>query len=423
MWRFQIVFVAFAMGLPLSQQAAPSPTSDWPQILGPQRNGIYLGPDLAAEWPAEGPKRLWRKRLGEGFAGPVAQGDRVYVFHREGQEEVLECLKASTGDVIWKSAYETGYRDGFGFDNGPRAVPTLSGDAIVTYGAEGCLTVRNLSNGSEIWQRRLDKDLDSPAGFFGRAGSPLVAGGLVILNPGGKDGAGIVAYHLKTGKLAWKATDEEASYSSPLIWEGEANSVCLVFARSGLVGLHPATGRILYQFPWRAGYEASVNAANPLVLTDSRVFLSASYETGAVLLDLSGNTPREIWSNDDSLSNQYATSVHDGKVLYGLHGRHDSGAGTELRCVRIEDGEVLWQQGGWHPANLIRAGRDLLILTEGGELIRVRAHSLALEVLSHHQILGTGTRAHPALAQGRWFGRDPRQLIALQLAPSGTSGE
>src|SRR5467141_3270246 len=110
---------------------------DWPQFLGPQRNGVYSGPPLASSWPAGGPRKVWRKPVGQGFAGPVVAGNRLILFHRVGDEEVVEALDARTGNAQWRYAYATAYRDDFGFDEGPRAVPVIDQGRVYTFGAEG----------------------------------------------------------------------------------------------------------------------------------------------------------------------------------------------------------------------------------------------------------------------------------------------
>src|SRR5437773_2740504 len=301
---------------------------DWPQFLGPQRNGVYTGAPLVTKWPAAGPKKVWQKTIGTGFAGPVVAGDRLILFHRVNAEEVIDAFDARTGAPRWHYAYRTSYRDDFGFDEGPRAVPVVAQNRVYTFGAEGQLHAVDLATGKAVWSVDTMRQFHVRKGFFGAAGSPLVEDGRVLANVGG-DGtngivAGIVAFSADTGAVLWTATNHEASYSSPVSATFGGRKAAVFFTRQGLVGLDPATGKTLFQRTWRSRSQASVNAASPVVVGDL-VFVSASYETGAAVLRVAGNELTELWSSDDSLSNHYATSVHHNGYLYGFHGRQEFG--------------------------------------------------------------------------------------------------
>ena len=387
---------------------------DWPQILGPNRDGIYTGPALAKTWPKEGPKVLWQKNVGSGFAGPSVRDGKVILFHRVNNDEVLDCFNATDGAPVWQFKYPTTYVDGFGFDNGPRAVPTIAGDTIVTLGADGMLTAVKFKDGTKLWQVNTRKEFGADKGFFGLACSPLVEGSLVIVNIGGDNGAGIIAFELTTGKVKWKTNNNEASYSSPAAATINGQRLVFVFHRAGLAGLNPADGKTIFEYPWRSRENASVNGATPLII-GKRIFVSASYDTGASLLELINDKPKVIWANDESMSNQYATSVHAKGYLYGLHGRHDFPGGTELRCIELATGNVKWSERDLTPANVLLAGDQLLVLTERGELLSVAATPDGYKLNNRAQILGTKVRDYPALSNGIFYARDTKKLIALDL--------
>ena len=189
---------------------------DWPQFLGPTRDGVYSGADIAAAWPASGPPVVWKKDVGEGFAGPVVAAGKMILFHRLQSREIIECLDAATGKNVWSLEYPTAYRDDFGFDEGPRSAPVISNGVVYAFGAEGVLTAVDFATGKKIWQVPAHQKFRSPKGWFGSAGSPVVEGGKVLVNVGGQD-AGIVAFDAKTGDVVWKATSDEESYSSPTV--------------------------------------------------------------------------------------------------------------------------------------------------------------------------------------------------------------
>ncbi len=393
--------------------ASLATASDWPQILGPHRNGIYDGNDLAENWPKEGPAQLWKKNVGSGFAGPAAAAGKLILFHRVGDTEVIDCMAAADGKAVWHFEYPTHYVDSFGFDPGPRAVPTIADGMVYTLGAEGAVHCVDFANGKELWNVSTKRTFSAPKGFFGMACSPLVEGDAVILNIGGPGGAGTIALDKSTGKLLWKATDDAASYSSPIGATLGTKRRALVFSRSGLFALDPSTGKQSFEFPWRPSIEASVSAAIPIV-SDNLVFISASYDTGAALLRVKDGAVEKVWTGDDSISSHYSTCVLRDGFLYGIHGRHDYG-NTELRCIELTTGKVHWSQPNLSAANVLLAGNRLLVLTENGELIRAAASPDKYSEISRAQILGKNVRAYPALADGLFFARNKDTLVCTDL--------
>ena len=403
-WNALALIVVAAVGTHAAAQ-------DWPQFLGPGRDGRYTGPPLAESWPGGGPTQLWSRPVGAGFAGPAVAGGRVILFHRLGGREVVEALDAGTGDIVWRYGYATSYRDDFGFDEGPRSVPVVHDGRVYTFGAQGQLHAVDLETGAGVWQVDTHARYGVRKGFFGAAGSPLVEDGRVIANVGGRRG-GIVAFDAATGDELWTATTHEASYSSPAAGTFGGRRLALVFTRTGLVGLDPASGEVRFENRWRSRLGASVNAATPLVVGD-RVFISASYGTGAALLRVDGGTLAEEWSGDDSMTNHYATAVvHDG-VLYGYHGRQEYS--PSLRAVDLRSGAVRWSEDRFGAGTVTVAGDLLVILRESGELMLAEATPEALRPLARARILPGVVRAYPALADGVLYARNTDTLVAVDL--------
>jgi outer membrane protein assembly factor BamB len=384
---------------------------DWPQLLGPARNGVYAGTNLLSTWSKEGPRVLWRKDVGQGFSGPVSASNRVVLFHRVDDGERVECFDAASGKQIWNFDYPTAYRDDFGFDEGPRATPAISGNRVYTYGAEGILHCVDFATGQRLWSVDCKTQFGARKGFFGIAGSPLIAGGLLLLDVGGTK-AGIVAFDRETGKVSWKTTASETSYSSPATATINGKACAFFFRREGLEAIEPANGKALWEFPWRPSTDASVNAATPIIAGDL-IFISTSYSRGAAVLRFIESKPDVVWSGDDQLSNHYATSVHRDGYLYGCHGRQEHGC--DLRCVELKTGKVMWSVDRFGAGTVMIAGADLLLLTDKGELIKSPANPSGFKPVSRAQVLGLGTRAYPALADGLFVARDKRRLVCLDL--------
>ena len=409
-WRRDLEAVA-ACVVVLCMADAIAAAQQWPQFLGPSRDGTYSGPPLAARWPGGRPPRLWARSVGAGFAGPAVVGDRVILFHRVGGREVVEALAAGTGETLWRYEYATSYRDDFGFDEGPRSVPAVVDGRVFTFGAQGQLHAINLENGSGIWNHDTHDLYQVRKGFFGAAGTPLVEDGRVIANVGGRRG-GIVAFDAETGAELWTATTDEASYSSPVGATFDGRRYALVFTRTGLVGLDAASGEVRFQKRWRSRLGASVNAATPLVVGDL-VFISSSYGTGAALLRVDGRRLVEEWTGDDSMTNHYSTAVLHAGVLYGYHGRQEYS--PSLRAVDLETGAVRWSEDRFGAGTITLAGDRLVILRETGELVLAEASTEGFVPLAQADILPGTVRAYPALAEGRLYARNTDTLVAVDL--------
>ena len=386
---------------------------DWPQYLGPQRNSTAL--DEAAITGSAEPEILWNRKLGTGFAGPVVAKGRVIVFHRQDADMITEALDATDGKPIWKQSYKTNYRDSFGFDNGPRAVPCIAEGKVITHGPEGIVQALDFESGKLLWSYDTVAELESPQGYFGRACSPLVADGKVLLNVGGKGGAGIIALDVATGKLVWQASDHEAGYSSPVLIP-EDTGVSAFFTRRGIVLTQNSDGKVLADEFFRAEIDASVNAAAPVPCSDGKLLFSAAYDVGAALWQWNKTTRKleNAWKKSDVLDCHYTTPVyHDGHV-YGLHGRQESG--MTMRCITVADGKVAWEapdrlQGG----TLIVVGDRLLLHAESGELWICKATPDKFDLLRSTQITRAGHRSHDAFANGLLYARDAEKMVVVRV--------
>lgn len=406
MRRLFAAAIVLALGI-----VARAAAFDWPQFLGPDRNGTYAGPPLNETWGPSGPKVVWRKQVGQGFAGPAVVQGRVLLFHRVGNEEVLESLDAKTGMSTWRYAYPTTYRDDFGFDEGPRAVPVVADGIVYTFGAQAQLHAVDLAKGTRVWSHDSMKEFGVPKGFFGQGGSPLVEGGRVIANVGG-DKAGVIAFDAKTGKVVWTATSDNASYSSGVAATIGGHRTAVFLTRDNLLGLDPATGMIQFQRRWRSRNNASVNAATPLVVGD-QLFVSSEYGPGAAVMRVEGSKLVDLWNSDDVLSNHYATSVYKDGYLYGYHGRQEFG--PSFRAVEFKTGTVKWSQDQFRAGSVLLAGDKLLILREGGEMILAPASPQAFKPIARAQILNGVVRPYAALADGFLYVRNENTLLCLDL--------
>lgn len=374
--------------------------------MGPSRDGVYTG-GLVSE---AAPELVWEIDTGQGFSAPVVKSGRLILFHRVDDRERVDAVDAGTGELLWSYDYATTYRDDFGFDEGPRATPTVAGGRVFTFGAQGVLHALDFETGEKIWSVDTRARFGVRKGWFGAASSSLVVEDKLLHNVGSRDGAGIVAFDTATGKVLWQATDDEVSYSSPTL----AGSDGVFFTRSGLVLIELDSGAVRYEKRWRSRSNASVNGATPLVIDDI-LFISASYGTGATVLRMGVEGFEELWSSDDALSNHYATAVHRDGVLYGFHGRQEYG--QAFRAIDLISGKVHWSVDRFMAGTVTLSGDRLVIVRESGELVIAEASPEAFRVLGRAELLPGVIRAYPALANGHLYVRNEETLACFKLAP------
>jgi len=397
--------------------AAPAPGEgeDWPAFMGPRHDGTSLETGLLKSWPPEGPPKVWERDLGRSYSAPVTTRGRLIVFHRLGNEEVVEALDAKTGKPIWESAYPTRYVDRYGYNKGPRSSPAIDGDRVYTFGAEGTLSCFDFGSGDVIWQRPINKDYNVAQNFFGVGTAPVIDGDLILLNAGGRNGAGIIAVDKKSGKTVWETSNDEASYSTPRIAAIGGRRMGIFFTRQGLLVADVATGEQITRYPFRSKINESVNAAMPVVIEDY-VFLSATYNTGAVLLRLEADGLKEIWKDRLAMQNHWATSIHHQGYLYGMDGRHESG--SNFRCIDFMTGEVRWKADeGLGRAAFIMAEGNLIAIGERGILALIEVNPDRYIEIARAKVLNPRFDCYtpPVLSHGLLYVRNEIHLVCLDL--------
>ena len=203
--------------------AEESPGEDWPRFLGLRGNNTSAETGLLERWPTNGPPLLWEKEVGSGYSAPSVQGKRVVLHHRTNDEEIVQCLDATTGNPLWRYAYPSHFVDPFGYNNGPRCTPLLTSNRCYTFGAEGRLVCLELQTGQPIWQRDTAKDWNVPEPFFGVGSTPLLEGERLIVMVGGQPNSGVVAVDAATGKTLWESVGKTNwDHVNTIGWRAEA---------------------------------------------------------------------------------------------------------------------------------------------------------------------------------------------------------
>ncbi len=437
-------------------RAANQPSEDWPQFLGPHRDGTSDETGLLDRWPSNGVAVVWEKRIGTGYSAPSVRGDRLVLHHRVAEEEIVECFDTGTGKSLWRYGYPSQFIDPYGYNNGPRCTPLLTSERCYTFGAEGKLVCLALQTGKPIWQRDTAKDWEVPPAFFGVGSSPILEGDLLLVMVGGQPNAGMVALDAGTGKtvwenvgektwqggimtgwpgepkVVWRRSDKQASYSTPVAAtiHGQRQVFCLM--RQGLVSLNPTNGNVHWSFRFRSRVEDSVNAISPVVV-DDQVFISAAYyKVGSVLLRVKPDNRSfdEVWRST-VLEIHWNTPIYQNGCLYAFSGRNEPDA--RLRCVELNGGKLRWDRDESWPlhagyalpqpnvygrGSAILAEGRLIVLGEGGLLGLFKVNPEKPEEVSRWQVPGLryACWAAPVLSRKKLYLRSEDRLVCLNVA-------
>ncbi len=397
-------FVVCTMAIVLSGIAGEPLFGDWPQINGPNRNGVAVNETLLMQWPKQ-LNQIWSHPVGGGYSGPAIAKDRVILFHRPAKSYLVECLDAATGKLIWNKSLPAEFAGGMDGDKGPKAVPLIHDDHVYVIGADGLLFCLKFDDGEPVWQKNLLKDYDAQPGYFGVGSSPIAIGENLICNVGGKD-AGIVAFDLKTGKETWKAFDDRASYSSPIELVKNDQKIAVFFTRVNLVGLDATSGEVIFESPFgKKG--PTVNGAMPVYFTigDAKyLFGTAAYRVGAKLWKTDGASVESVWANDTSYSSQFSTPVIFKGSLFGTSGRHDFKNGA-FTCVDVLTGKPHWSQAGITVGHSLLVDDKVLLFDTDGGLHVIEADKSKFRRVFQTQLFDSTSFAMPALSNGLLYAR------------------
>ncbi len=410
------VVVALAMTVSAAPiNAQTDAKGEWPQFLGPQRNGLSSETGLLDRWPEQGPKEVWRVPGGVGMAGLAISRSRVLTLVQREEEQWLISLDAKSGEAIWQTSLAQEYRNAMG--NGPRATPAIAGDHVFVFTGEGILSAHSFADGKQLWSHNVVKELSGKEAEYGMACSPLVVGDQVIVTAGASKGT-LVAFDTKSGKQLWTAGKDPAGYSSPALLNVGGRHQIVAFTGNSALGVDPAKGTLLWRYPFNTNFHC--NITTPLEI-QGNVFLSSGEDHGSVLLNLKPKAETfeisEVWSSFGTksvLRNEWQTSMLLDGFLYGMDNVGGAGPITHLTCIDAATGERKWQQARFGKGNLIAADGKLFLSTMKGELVLVRATPDRYDELSRATVLGS-TRQAPALSNGRLFLRDDKEIVCLDV--------
>jgi len=420
---------------------------DWPQFLGPKREGAWLEKGIVETLPAQ-PKYAWRTEVGQGYAGPAVADGRVFVtdlvpgdgtalpkngFAKSsiaGNERVL-CLDEPTGKVLWKQEYPVNYR--VSYPAGPRCTPTVDGDRVYTLGAMGDLLCLDVKKGDILWKKNFVKDFDADVPVWGFSSHPLIDGDKLICLVGGSEGRGVIAFDKKTGDIKWKAvtTRGDFGYGVPVIYELGKTRQLIIWHSQAVVGLDPETGKRLWSEPWEI--KAALTAPMPRAAGD-KLFLTAFYN-GGLLLNVEADKASVVWkSKKASEMAAQTTELHSIMSTPIIKDGHIYGVCSygELRCLKLDTGERVWEtykpvvgkSVRWGHAFIVPFEDRYVLFNELGELIFCNLSPEKYEEQSRLKIIEpTNVMAgrnvvwmHPAFANKKCYARNDKEIVCVDLA-------
>jgi outer membrane protein assembly factor BamB len=402
------LLIALSLLASMSTGLAQSAAIGWPGFRGLDRDGVYRGV-IRLSW--EGLAPMWKKPIGGGRASFAIAGGRAFTIEQRARNEVVAAYDVLTGKELWTNAWPERFSQWMGGGEGPRATPAWADGFVFALGGRGELRCLDAASGRLVWRINILQDTGAKNLRWGMAGSPLIAGDAVVVQPGGPSGRSVAAYDRRTGKRLWTALGDKTAYASPMQVTLLGVPQFLVVSASRLVGLSLDRRDVLWEFPWTTGHDAS--AAQPIVIGDQRVFYSSGYGTGAVVVELTkaGDrfAVRQVWRNIRMKNRQSSSVLHDG-FIYGL----DEGI---LACLDAATGELKWKGGRYGHGQLLLAGDHLVVITEEGELVLVGATPEKLRELARVPAIEGETWNVPAFADGILLVRNTKQMAAFDLRP------
>ena len=381
--------------------------SEFPQFLGPNRNGAIAGSGVGLDWNQAPPTEIWRRPVGAAWSSFAISGGRAVTQEQRGAEELVVCYWLQTGEIAWSHSDPARFQKVLG-GIGPRATPAISNGRVYSLGATGLLNCLSLSDGKTIWSVNVIDQADCRNQEWGKSSSPLLINGLVVVSAGEGGCPGLIAYQSDSGKEAWRAAPSTPAYSSPVAATLNDREQILILNFHSVTSHDPGTGATLWTHPW----EGNRPKVTQPVAVGNRVLLSSGYGVGAELLSIAeepGGTFKvsSLWKNRN-LKSKFANIVIHKNAAYGL----DDGI---MVAIDLSTGKRHWKGGRYGHGQLLLVDEKIIVLAENGDAVIVQPDTGGLIELSRHKMLTGKTWNHPALAPPYLLVRNAGEAACYRL--------
>ncbi len=393
-----------------SSGAPKAAANRWTDYRGLNRDGRYEESTILTNWPSGKLRELWRAPIGGGWASFVAADGVAFTIEQRRSQEVVAAYELATGKEVWTHSWDAEFKESESMGgDGPRATPTWNEGRIYALGAKGELRCLEAQTGRRIWSRNILSDNGASNLEWGMSGAPLVVDDKVIVQPGGTSGKSIVAYNKNTGERVWTALNDRQAYVSPMLVTVAGNRHILTITSTRVVGLNIADGSLIWEYPWQTSM--GINCSQPIVVAPNRVFISSGYGKGAAVVELTANgsalTAQRVWENT-SIKNKFNSSVFHNGYVYGF----DEGI---LTCVDVANGERKWKGGRYGFGQLVLANGHLVITTEEGEVVLVKATPDQHTEVAKFSALEGRTWNVPVIVNGRLLVRNATHMVCYDI--------
>jgi outer membrane protein assembly factor BamB len=380
----------------------------WTDYRGPGRLGIYDEMEILTDWPSGRLPQLWKRPIGGGYASVVVANGTIFTIEQRRKKEVVAAYDLNSGREKWIHGWDASFKETMGGD-GPRATPLWHEGRLYALGATGEFLCLDARTGSRIWSLNILTDNGAQNIQWGMAASPLIVDDKVIVLPGGPDGKSVVAYDRLTGKTVWKTLNDQQAYTSPQLVTLAGRRQIVVVSAKRAVGLTVEEGSLLWEYPWDT--HMGINAAQPIVTAENRLFISAGYDHGAALVEISakGNLfeARTVWKNN-RMKNKFSSSVLLNGFIYGL----DEGI---LACIDAATGKLKWKGGRYGHGQLLLASSHLILTSEAGDVVLVKAIPEKYEEIARFAAVEGKTWNVPAIADGHLIVRNATEMACFRI--------
>ncbi len=392
----------------LTGLAGLAAAEDWTQWRGPSRDGTVTSFTQPEAWPANLTQR-WKVAVGDGYATPIVVGDRLYVFSRQGDNEVMMALEAATGKILWQSA---GYPAIFTMNSsavrhgpGPKSTPVYANGKLYAIGMTGTVTAFDAANGRVLWQKPGTADL-LPM-WTSHSFSPLIEGGLVIFHVGGHNQGALTAYDANTGDVKWSWSGDGPGYGSPLLVNLGGTRQIVAQTQGKLVGVDVRTGALLWEHPFASSN--FTNSLTPVRYGDSFIVSNNSKPATAISVTRrDGQWVSQVaWENPD-VPMRMSNGVIVGDTFFSLSTRNSG----QYFTLDAKTGKTLWTSEPRQATNvsLMKAGNLVFSLEDDGELVVFRPGPTAFEPIRRYKLADTDTWTQPVIIDNRVFVKDVTTL-------------
>lgn len=434
-----LLFALWLSTLPLS-------ADDWPQWLGPRRDGMWRETGILERFSTNALRYRWRTPIGGGYSGPAVSSGKVYVMDRQlatgaknpdspftrgeipGRERIL-CLNERDGTLLWKYEYDSSYT--VSYASGPRTTPCIADGKVYTLGSEGDLLCLDATSGKVVWSHNFRQKFNIKTPMWGFAGHPLVDGDKVICLAGG-EGTTVVAFHKETGQQLWAALSaKEPGYAPPMIYEFAGKRQLIMWHPEAVQGLDPESGKVFWSYPMTPAIRFGMTIPSPLKI-GNLLFLTSFYN-GSLLLKIDSDQPTRVWASQkvsekdtDGLHSVMATPLIEDGYIYSpcSYG--------QFRCLKLHTGERLWETFAptsqkserWGHAFVVKHGTKAFLFSERGDLIMAKLTPQAYQEIGRVHLLDANNHdagrpvvwSHPAFANRCIYARNDQEIVCVSLA-------